>query len=107
MIHKIQDEDEVLGAPRLRSGAADIASEAWPVAKFKPAPFRAAYWRASNRSSGGILLTERSHLACPPSVLTKVARDYAARVGLLLGGGSIVVIDHDGKELATMATPSS
>jgi hypothetical protein len=101
------DEDEVLGAPRLRSGAGDIASEAWPAAKFKPAPFRAAYWRASNRSAGGILLTERSHLACPHSMLIKIARDYAARVGLLLGGGQIVVIDSDGRDLVTMETPAS
>ncbi len=99
MIHRMQDDDEVLGAPRLRTGAADICSEAWPAARFKPAPFRAAYWRASNRSSGGILLTERSHLACPHSMLIKIASDYAARVGLLLGGGSIVVIDRDGRDI--------
>jgi hypothetical protein len=94
-------DDEVLGAPRLRSGAADMASEAWPEAKFTPAPFRAAYWSASDRSSGGILLTGRAHLACPPSVLTKVATDYAARVGLLLGGGSIVIIGPDGRDIGT------
>lgn len=101
MIHTMQDDDEVLGAPRLRSGAADMASEAWPAAKFQPAQFRAAYWRASDRSTGGILLTERAHLACPPSVLVKVARDYASRIGLLLGGGFIVIIGPDGRDIGT------
>jgi len=97
VIHRLLDEDDTpLGAPRLRAGNDCIASEAWPAFRFKPAPYRAAYWRASNRSFGGILLTGRELLAVPPGILVKAAKENAARLGVLLGGGSIVIIGADG-----------
>lgn len=60
------------------------------------APYRAAYWRASNRTTGGILLTQREHSACPTGMLCQVARQQAARIGITLAMGGIVVIDGNG-----------
>lgn len=98
MIHMLAQDDTPLGAPRLRAAADDAATEAWPACRFKPAPYRAAYWRASNRNFGGIQLTGRETLAMPPGLLVRAARENAARIGVLLGGGSIVIIGADGKD---------
>lgn len=68
------------------------------------APYRAAYWRASNRPDGGILLTLREHSAKAPGVLASIARKTADSVGITLGGGFIVVLDADGSQ-QWMATP--
>lgn len=75
--------------------ARDI-SEAWPESRFKPEAYRAAYWRAENRSNGGILLTSEQHRACPSSMLSGIAIRQAANLGLRLDGGSIVIICADG-----------
>ncbi len=99
MIHRLLDQDDTpLGAPRLRAADDDAATEAWPARRFKPAPYRAAYWRASDRAVGGILLTGRELLAVPPAMMVKAAKENAARMGLLLGGGSIVIIGADGMD---------
>jgi hypothetical protein len=65
---------------------------------FQPEKHRAAYWRADNRPAGGILLSGKEHAACPSGMLAQVARDTAARLGLTLGGGWIVVIGADGRQ---------
>ncbi len=77
--------------------ARDI-SEAWPASRFKPEPYRAAYWRAENRSNGGILLTGDQHRACPSSMLTGLAVRQAFNLGVRLDGGSIVIICADGQD---------
>lgn len=60
------------------------------------APYRAAYWRAYNRTTGWIVLTQREHSACPTGMLCQVARQQAARIGITLSMGGIVIIDGNG-----------
>lgn len=98
MIHRIIHDEPTAGSPRLRSGADDMASEAWPVSRFKPEKFRAAYWRAENRVNGGILLSMAEHMACPSGMLRNIARAHAEKLGIRLAGGSIVIVGPDGQD---------
>ena len=68
------------------------------------APYRAAYWRASNRPDGGILLTLREHSSASNQRLVVLARKTANEVGITLGGGFLVVLDADGAQ-QWMTTP--
>lgn len=68
------------------------------------APYRAAYWRASNRPDGGILLTLREHSDRSPGALAMIARKTASDTGITLGGGFLVVLDADGAQ-QWMTTP--
>lgn len=76
----------------------DPDSEAFPANAFTHAAFRAAYWRASNRTRGGILLTGKQHAGLSTDMLHTTARQAGAHAGLLLGGGSIVIIGADGND---------
>lgn len=65
------------------------------------APYRAAYWRASNRPDGGILLTLREHSSASNQRLVVLARKTADEVGITLGGGFLVVLDADAQQWMT------
>ena len=68
-------------------------SEAHPATGPTTARYRAVYWRADNRTSGGIQLTGRSDQRLPDHSMVAAALRNASASSISLAGGKLVILD--------------
>jgi hypothetical protein len=67
-------------------------SEAFPTTSPSDPRYRAVYWRADNRTSGGIQLTGRDHQSLPDDRLLAAAHRNATSSSISLAGGKLLIL---------------